>query len=109
MKTFMLLSGFLASFLLSTIGRAEVIVQVPQNLLCLVTGTGAGTCNIIFTPGAVTSCPNNSTVVFDPEAGVLGKQTYALVLSAIAAGKEVHISVEGCHSSGKANIGWIKI
>lgn len=83
---------------------AEIITAKPLSLGCTLSGTGAGTCDIVFPDNTITSCANKTRVNFNPQTGVLGEQVYSMVLAAVSADIELTIGTLPCNELGKAEI-----
>ena len=87
--------------------NAEIINAQPMGVSCIASGTGAGTCDIIFSANTVTSCSNTTNVSFDPRNDTLGKEIFGMALAAVSSGKNLNISLLACDAAGKAGVDWI--
>lgn len=84
--------------------QAESIDETPIGVNCILSGTGVGTCDIVFPDSTISSCPNTSRVNFDPANGVLGREVYSMALAAVSVSKTLYIGLLPCNDSGKAQI-----
>ncbi len=86
-----------------------VTKQIPKNVQCILEGTGAGYCRIIFSNDLDSTCPNKNMVAFNPETTVLGKELYSMALAAVSAKETVEVRfIDAVCKTSAATIDWVK-
>jgi hypothetical protein len=83
--------------------HGEIIEAVPTKVMCILSGTGFGTCDIYFPSGTTNTCTKPNLVAFDP-SGALGTEVYNMVMMAATASITLKVALLPCNGSGKPEI-----